>query len=100
MDPQKLPRHLTIFSGAMLNIGNCIGTGIFIVQASLLSNLGSPGLVLVMILIGGMVSVFGTWAYTELGCMRPVSGGTKVLYFDLVEGFRKGRPLAINPSHF
>jgi APA family basic amino acid/polyamine antiporter len=78
METEKLPRHLTVYSGALLNIGTCIGTGIFIVQGSLLEKLGSPGLVLVLILLGGIMSIFGTWAYVELGCMRPVSGGPKV----------------------
>ena len=78
----KLPRHLTMLSGALLNIGTNIGAGIFIVQGLLVQSLGSPGLVIVMFLIGGVVSLFGTWAYVELGCMRPISGGPKE-YLDL-----------------
>ena len=78
----KLPRHLTMLSGALLNVGTSIEGGIFIVQGILLQELGSPGLVIIMFLIGGVVSLFGTWAYVELGCMRPISGGPKE-YLDL-----------------
>ncbi len=30
-----------------------------------------------MFIVGALVSLAGVWAYTELGCMRPYSGGEK-----------------------
>ena len=77
MKRQKMPRHLDFFSGFLLNIGTSVGTGAFIVQGILIQQLGSPGLVLLMIILGGLFAVIGTWAFVELGCMRPVSGGPK-----------------------
>ena len=34
-------------------------------------------MVIVLFFVGAIVALFGTWAYVELGCMRPVSGGDK-----------------------
>ena len=79
---EKLPRHLTMLSGALLNIGTNIGAGIFIVQGSMIQTLKAPGLVIIMFFLGSIISLFGTWAYVDLGLIRPVSGGAKQ-YLDL-----------------
>ncbi|KAI8896338.1 amino acid/polyamine transporter I [Globomyces pollinis-pini] len=77
MENEKLPRHLTVTSAALLNLGTNIGAGIFLVQGIMIRDLGSPGLVIVMFLFGGLISLFGTWSYVEMGVRRPVSGGPK-----------------------
>jgi amino acid transporter len=72
-----LPRTLSAYSGAMQNIGCNIGAGIFILQGSMIREVGSPGLVISLFVIGGIVSLFGVWSYVELGTMIPISGGAK-----------------------
>jgi amino acid transporter len=43
----------------------------------MIQEIGSPGLVIVLFIVGGLVSFFGAWSYVELGTMIPISGGAK-----------------------
>jgi amino acid permease len=62
-DKNVLPRTLSVYSGAMQNIGCNIGAGIFILQGSMLADVGSCGLVIVYFFIGGLISFFGKCSY-------------------------------------
>ena len=42
-----------------------------------MGEVGSVGMTVLVIIMGALVSLFGTWAYCELGTMRPISGGEK-----------------------
>jgi amino acid transporter len=70
-------RTITWFSGTMMCVGMSIGAGIFSLPALILGDVGSPGMVLICFVMGSLVAAFGAWAYSELGTMRPVSGGEK-----------------------
>ena len=70
-------RTITWFSGTMMCVGMSIGAGIFSLPALILGDVGSPGMVLICFLLGSVVATTGAWAYSELGTMRPVSGGEK-----------------------
>jgi amino acid transporter len=72
-----LPRTLGVFSAGMLNMGSNIGCGIFLIQGIMLKDVGSPGAVILLFILAAIVSTLGTWAFTELGCMIPISGGPK-----------------------
>ena len=64
-------------------VGIIIGSGIFRTPASIARELGSPSLILVFWLTGGILSLFGALTYAELGTMFPRSGG---IYVYLNEG--------------
>lgn len=70
-------RTITWFSGTMMCVGMSIGAGIFSLPALILGDVGSPGMVLICFFMGSVVAATGAWAYSELGTMRPVSGGEK-----------------------
>lgn len=72
-----LPRTIGYFSGTMMCLGMMLGSGIFSVPATILGNVGSVGMTVVIFTIGAIVSFCGTLSFCELGCMRPFSGGEK-----------------------
>src|ERR1700694_6081670 len=55
-----------------------IGTGIFTFTGYLAEQLGSPGLVLSIWVVGGIVAFLGAICYSELGINFPSSGGEYV----------------------
>ncbi len=73
-----LRRELTVTSAAALVVSNMIGTGIFTTTGFLAGDLGRPGLVLAVWLVGGVVAMAGCLAYAELGINFPRSGGEYV----------------------
>jgi amino acid transporter len=86
---EAMPRTIGYVSGTLMCVGMVIGSGIFAVPATILGNVGSVGMTIGIFIIGALVSIFGTLAYCELGCMRPVSGGDKE-YLDLAYPKPKG----------
>ena len=77
MHPKELPRTITAVSGALMCIGVNLGAGIYVVPGLMLQLVGSPGMVISLLVIGAIASILGCWAYVELGLMNPVSGGDK-----------------------
>jgi basic amino acid/polyamine antiporter, APA family len=71
------------FDAVMFVAGSMIGSAIFIVPADILRQVGSPGLLLLVWAITGVVIVFGALSYGELSAMYPQTGG---LYIYLREG--------------
>ena len=55
-----------------------VGIGIFLTPAELVRSLGSPGLVLVMWLVTGLMAFAGALAYGELASRFPAAGGPYV----------------------
>jgi APA family basic amino acid/polyamine antiporter len=55
-----------------------IGSGIFIVSAGMLRDVGSPGLLLLVWLASGVVTLMGALTYGELAAMFPRAGGQYV----------------------
>ena len=71
-----LRRTLGVRDLVLIVIGTVIGSGIFIVPSAVLrSSGGSPGLALVVWLLGGLLSLLGALTYGELGAMDRSSGG-------------------------
>lgn len=58
--------------------GAMIGSGIFIVSADIARNVGSPGWLMVVWLITGIITVIGAISYGELASMMPNVGGQYV----------------------
>ncbi len=59
----------------MIVIGSMIGSGIFIVSADIARNVGSAGLLLVVWIITGFITLTAALSYGELSGMMPKAGG-------------------------
>ena len=75
---QEFQRGLGLFDATMVVIGSMIGSGIFLVSASMARNLGSPGWLLVAWMIAGILTVTAALSYGELAAMMPRAGGQYV----------------------
>src|SRR5512137_720469 len=71
-------RELGLFDSTMIVIGSMIGSGIFIVSADIARTVGSPGLLLLIWLITGVVTMIAALSYGELAGMMPHAGGQYV----------------------
>ncbi len=77
-------RGLGLFDATMVVVGSMIGSGIFIVPATMARELGSPGWLLVAWLITAVLTVSAALSYGELAAMMPRAGGQ---YLYLREAF-------------
>jgi len=59
----------------MIVIGSMIGSGIFIVSSDIARTVGSGGLLLLVWLITGIITIMGALSYGELAAMMPKAGG-------------------------
>lgn len=82
-DREEFVKAFSRFDATMFVAGSMIGSAIFIVPADILRQVISPGLLLVVWAITGVVIVFGALSYGELSAMYPQTGG---LYVYLREG--------------
>jgi APA family basic amino acid/polyamine antiporter len=73
-----LKKRVNLFDGFSFVAGSMIGSGIFIVSADIARNLGSPGWLMVVWLITGVITVIGALSYGELAAMMPNVGGQYV----------------------
>jgi len=71
----QLVRALTVIPGAAVILANIIGTGVFVKARVMICNVGSPGMVLTVWLVAGLLTLAGALVYAELGAMMPRSGG-------------------------
>ncbi|MCS6805767.1 MAG: amino acid permease [Acidobacteriota bacterium] len=74
----KLVRGLGLLDSTMIVAGSMIGSGIFIVSADIARQVGSPGWLLVVWLITGLLTVMAALSYGELAAMMPQAGGQYV----------------------
>src|SRR5215510_10863817 len=89
----RLRRELTLISCVALVVSNMIGTGIFTTTGYLARDLGKPGLVLSIWLVGGLIALAGCLSYAELGVNFPRSGGEYVYLREIwgpLAGFLSG----------
>jgi basic amino acid/polyamine antiporter, APA family len=73
-----LQQRVNLFDGISIVAGAMIGSGIFIVSADIARNVGSPGWLMVVWLITGIITVIGAVSYGELASMMPNVGGQYV----------------------
>lgn len=71
-------RGLGLLDSTMIVAGSMIGSGIFIVSADIARQVGSPGWLLVVWLITGLLTVGAALSYGELAAMMPRAGGMYV----------------------
>lgn len=62
----------------MMVVGNTIGVGIFTTTGVMATQLPSPGLLLLVWVLGGVLSLAGALVWAELGTMFPHAGGEYV----------------------
>lgn len=73
---RELERTLGLRDLTFILVGTVIGSGIFIVPATVLSQTGGyVGPALLVWFLGGTLSLLGALTYGELGAMRPEAGG-------------------------
>jgi APA family basic amino acid/polyamine antiporter len=59
-------------------IGTAIGSGIFLVPSEMIKAVGTPGMVFVVWIFGGILTLFGALTYAELSAALPDAGGEYV----------------------
>ena len=71
---------LGVVYGIGMNVNNVIGSGIVTTPGIIWNKVKSPGIVMLLWVIGGIVSMAGSLSYVELGAFHKISGGeTKYL---------------------
>jgi basic amino acid/polyamine antiporter, APA family len=82
----KMKHELGLLDGTMLVAGSMIGSGIFIVSADIIRNVGSSGWLIAVWLITGFMTLTAALSYGELSAMFPKAGGQ---YVYLKEAYNK-----------
>ena len=73
-----LKKRVNLFDGISIVAGAMIGSGIFIVSADIARSVGSPGWLMMVWLITGIITVIAAVSYGELASMMPHVGGQYV----------------------
>jgi APA family basic amino acid/polyamine antiporter len=73
-----LQKRVNLFDGISIVSGAMIGSGIFIVSADIARNVGSPGWLMMVWIITGIITLIGAVSYGELASMMPHVGGQYV----------------------
>jgi len=74
----ELRRDLGLWTAIALVIGTVIGSGIFLVPRTMVLRVGSPFMVFVVWIFGGLLSLCGALSYAELAAAMPEAGGEYV----------------------
>jgi APA family basic amino acid/polyamine antiporter len=72
----ELRRDLTLFDSISLVIGTIIGSGIFLVPAEIARAVHTPGWMLAIWVIGGVLTMLGALSLAELGAAMPEAGAS------------------------
>jgi APA family basic amino acid/polyamine antiporter len=71
----ELVRGLGAWDGVLLTISGIVGTGIFLTTADIARVLPHGGMILLVWIVGGLLTMAGALSYAELGAMYPRAGG-------------------------
>ncbi|MGD0955745.1 MAG: amino acid permease [Candidatus Acidiferrales bacterium] len=74
----ELVKGLGLFDSTMIVVGSMIGSGIFIVSADIAHQVKSPGLLLIVWLASGVMTLICALSYGELAAAMPHAGGQYV----------------------
>lgn len=77
-DETKFKPVLGLWDGTMIVAGSMIGSGIFIVSADIVRNVGSSGWLIAVWVITGFMTITAAVSYGELSGMFPKAGGQYV----------------------
>ncbi|MBB6131265.1 APC family permease [Mucilaginibacter lappiensis] len=81
-----MKHELSLLDGTMLVAGSMIGSGIFIVSADIIRNVGSAGWLIAIWVLTGFMTLTAALSYGELSGMFPKAGGQ---YVYLKEAYNK-----------
>ncbi len=70
-----LLRRMSLLDATSLVIGAVVGSGIFMTSGFILQDIPSAGLLLVVWVAGGLITMSGALSFGELGAMFPRAGG-------------------------
>ncbi|WP_304064626.1 amino acid permease [Pedobacter glucosidilyticus] len=73
-----MKRELGLLDSTMIVAGSMIGSGIFLVSSDIARQVGSPGIILLIWLITGVITLIAALSYGELAGMMPQAGGQYV----------------------
>ena len=74
----ELKRGIGLIAGIAINVGNVIGTGVFLKSRVMTCNVDDPLWVLAIWCVGGLLALAGALCYAEISAMMPESGGDYV----------------------
>lgn len=74
----QLVRGLKLFDATTIVIGSVIGSGIFIAPSLMAGYINSPGLMILLWIIGGILTICGALSCGELAASMPKAGGQYV----------------------
>ena len=77
-ESNQLKRVLSLMDATMINVGGIIGSGIFMVPATVALYTASSSLFFMVWILGGIISLFGALSVAELGAAMPRAGGQYV----------------------
>lgn len=83
---EEFKKELGLLDGTMLVVGSMIGSGIFIVSADIVRQVGSSGWLILIWILTGLITVIAAVSYGELSAMFPKAGGQ---YVYLKEAYNK-----------
>jgi len=75
MNKAELKRELGPWAAASIVVGTVIGSGIFLVPRTMISNVGTVEAVFAVWVVGGLLSLAGALSYGELAAAIPEAGG-------------------------
>ncbi len=75
---EQLARKLGLLDAILIVVGIVIGSGIFLLPNMIALNVPSGAAILAIWIVAGLLSLFGAFAYAELGAMMPATGGQYV----------------------
>ena len=75
MEQTALKRKLGLFDAVMVISGDMIGVGIFVTTGFIAQTVSSPGAVLAIWLLGGLLALAGALSCAELSASLPLAGG-------------------------
>jgi APA family basic amino acid/polyamine antiporter len=93
----QLVRALGLREGIAIQMGMIIGSGIFIVPASIAGRLPALGPILIVWILGGLLVLFGALTLAELSSLLPQAGGP---YAYLRNGFGPVWAFLFSWNHF
>src|SRR6202161_1117056 len=74
----ELVKGLGLFDSTMIVAGSMIGSGIFIVSADIAHQVKSPGLLITVWIVTGVMTLIGALSYGEVAAAMPHAGGQYV----------------------
>jgi basic amino acid/polyamine antiporter, APA family len=74
----QLIRGVGMWAAISVNVSNMIGAGVFLKSRVMTCNVGSPRTVMLVWVVAGLLSLAGTFCYSEVAALMPEAGGDYV----------------------